>query len=56
MGEIQVNGIKSTLINGEHWVMYTIVGSLYYVPETNMTLYANDPGIKTLDKKYQHYF
>ena len=30
----------------EHWVIYGIVESLYYNPETNITLYINYTGIK----------
>ena len=30
----------------EHWVMYGTVGSLYYTPESNITLYVNYAGIK----------
>ena len=32
----------------EHWVMYGSVESLYCTPETNITLYVNYTGIKTI--------
>ena len=38
----------------EPWVIYRIIESLYYIPETNMTLYVNYTGIfKKLTKKLQ---
>ena len=42
-------GIKESTC-AELWVMYGMVESLYYTPETNITLYFNYAGIKR--KKY----
>ena len=33
-------------IYDEHWVMYTVVETLYCPPETNITVYVNCTGIK----------
>ena len=35
-----VLGIKECTCCDEHWVMYGIGESLYYTPETNITLYV----------------
>lgn len=32
----------------EHWVMYGNIGSLYYIPENNIILYANNTEIKMI--------
>ena len=37
--------IKKYTYHDEHRVMYRIVESLYYTPETNITLYVNYTGI-----------
>ena len=34
-------GIKERTYHDEHRVMYEIVESLYYTPETNITLYVS---------------
>ena len=46
MGEVGDEGIKECTCD-KHWVMYGSVESLYYTPETNITLYVNYTGIKT---------
>ena len=38
--------VKEYAYYDEHWIMYTIVESLYCTPETNIALYVNYAGIK----------
>ena len=42
----KVMEIKECTCCDEHWVMYGSVESLYYTPESNITLYVNYTGIK----------